>query len=547
MVIICEFEGCDKVATYGIKGKVRFVRCQDHKQAGDKKCYYTPCEIYNCGNLAYYGGNDKKQIHCKDHRRPGEKDHSRGNKCKTCDKHAIYKESESGNWYCVEHKTDNSESKHFKKCKQEGCEKRAGFNYKGLSERIYCQDHKLDRMVCDKVCEYGDCLITPSFAKDGSKKGIRCEEHKLPDMVNVKMVKCIIDGCDKQATWVKFGTATCKYCNIHGPDYPEYVPKGKRCVIKNCHNPTRFGLKKATHCKEHKNDDMKDFNKNKCAENDCKKAGNYKDFDGKLHCKDHSVDKKLKSLKKCDIEGCTKYASRGPLFGKLTKCATHAPKNYLCNYLMRPKCQEGECKNKPVMGLPKTNKPLTCEDHKKEGYVNLIEKPCQSCGLLYIIPEGVELCYDCDRHTQRKFVKTKELTIKKLLDNKSIKYESHDKIIDVDCNKYRPDFVIDCNTFYLVVEVDEEQHKGYARPCEINRMKNIHQALGMDTIFIRFNPDTYTNNLKKVVKSYAGRELALINLINSIKNLEKLDYHLMVVYLFYNEYDGKPNIQKIEY
>ena len=71
-------------------------------------------------------------------------------------------------------------------------------------------------------------------------------------------------------------------------------------------------------------------------------------------------------------------------------------------------------------------------------------------------------------------------------------YISYDKMIDHGvCGKERPDFIFDCQIHMIVIEVDEHQHEGYICECEQTRMINIGQALGIKTLFIRYNPDKY--------------------------------------------------------
>lgn len=62
------------------------------------------------------------------------------------------------------------------------------------------------------------------------------------------------------------------------------------------------------------------------------------------------------------------------------------------------------------------------------------------------------------------------------------------------CGRERPDMVFDAGTHFVVNEVDEYQHKfsGYSCDCEQTRMVNVTQALQLPTVFIRYNPDSYT-------------------------------------------------------
>ena len=66
----------------------------------------------------------------------------------------------------------------------------------------------------------------------------------------------------------------------------------------------------------------------------------------------------------------------------------------------------------------------------------------------------------------------------------------------------RPDILIDCGTHVIIVEVDENCHKSYESTCENKRICELYQDLGFaNIVFIRFNPDSYTNSLNKKVNS----------------------------------------------
>jgi hypothetical protein len=68
-----------------------------------------------------------------------------------------------------------------------------------------------------------------------------------------------------------------------------------------------------------------------------------------------------------------------------------------------------------------------------------------------------------------------------------------DKTIDAN-NGYRPDALFRMSTHAIVVEVDENQHRGYDAIEEIIRVKKIQEDVGTPVIFIRFNPDKYVDN-----------------------------------------------------
>ena len=99
----------------------------------------------------------------------------------------------------------------------------------------------------------------------------------------------------------------------------------------------------------------------------------------------------------------------------------------------------------------------------------------------------------------------------------------------------RPDLVYNCVTHFIIVEVDENQHQHQSYPCqcEIIRMINIIQVLGLKTMFLRYNPDKFKSDLKEPSKSYKLKILK-----------EELQYYmkncptnpLTVKYLFYDDY-----------
>jgi hypothetical protein len=55
---------------------------------------------------------------------------------------------------------------------------------------------------------------------------------------------------------------------------------------------------------------------------------------------------------------------------------------------------------------------------------------------------------------------------------------SSDKVVNEgECLKYRPDFVFAGEKHYVILEVDENQHRNYEELCECTRMKNIAEEL----------------------------------------------------------------------
>lgn len=131
----------------------------------------------------------------------------------------------------------------------------------------------------------------------------------------------------------------------------------------------------------------------------------------------------------------------------------------------------------------------------------------------------------------------KQREIKAFLDVNEVKYIIYDSVIDSTCSKKRPDFVIDANTHMAVIEVDENGHVNYK--CEENRMKELTQALGMPTIWIRYNPDSFKRkpgDTRRWTKHQ--RQSLLLEWITKCMTLSPKDEteFCRVLHLFYDDF-----------
>ena len=71
------------------------------------------------------------------------------------------------------------------------------------------------------------------------------------------------------------------------------------------------------------------------------------------------------------------------------------------------------------------------------------------------------------------------------------------------CINKRPDILLNLNKHSIIIEIDENQHKGYDVGCDNARTFIMQEALNRPTIFIRFNPDDYVyENNKKVLSPF---------------------------------------------
>jgi hypothetical protein len=241
--------------------------------------------------------------------------------------------------------------------------------------------------------------------------------------------------------------------------------------------------------------------------------------------------------KKCVYPNCDARSLYGLPGSKSSVCTRHKTEGMCKNPSSR--CQQEDCKEKALYGICT---PQHCETHREELEQNLCLHKCINCGHLEICnDEGLcfEYCVNSDLFRRSKH--QKEIRVQNLL-KREIQDQPYscDKIIDSSCNKKRPDILYDCKTHFLAIEVDENQHSSYNTQCETTRMKEICQAIGMPTIFIRYNPDNYTDSQSKKSKiPKAKREQILIEWVrHCIKSAPKsTDEFLRLVYLFYDGFE----------
>jgi hypothetical protein len=165
---------------------------------------------------------------------------------------------------------------------------------------------------------------------------------------------------------------------------------------------------------------------------------------------------------------------------------------------------------------------------------NVNAKRCISCGYFFVL-EAPYLCSDCNPSKRQK---TREMTIKTLLESTTdLNNPIHDKIIEGGCYKYRPDFRYDALTHFVIVEVDEDQHDSYNPECEKVRMINIIEALKMRCVFVRYNPDAFHIDGKKVDVSEEKRHDLLLKTIRECMK-PSFDSQIVTADVVYLYYDG---------
>jgi very-short-patch-repair endonuclease len=383
-------------------------------------------------------------------------------------------------------------------CIKDGVKKSASCNYPGEKKRLYCGKHKLDGMinVLKHYCAFKGCQTTPSFNYEGETKGLYCKMHILPDMVNVVSHRCMHEGCNK-------------------PN-PRFNYEGEIGGI---------------YCIVHQLDGMTDVIEKRCEFEGCTRLHPIYNYEGlpKKYCSDHKLDGMVNVVsKRCLFEGCKRlpvYNYKGKTTGAY--CLQHKLPDMIS--VAGHRCKEPGCNTRPIYNYKGKTNGLYCVRDKLDGMVDVVHKLCTNCNLFHVRTKPF-LCSYCDPN--KKKVKSREMIVKSFLEE--CKYEFiHNRSLKV-CGNFRPDFLIDCGTHYVVVECDEDQHTQYDQDCENTRMVNIRESLGLYTVFIRYNPDTYKKN-GETVRVYQKTRLKKLK--------ERIDYHMKnplnrtmtIEYLYYNE------------
>jgi hypothetical protein len=153
--------------------------------------------------------------------------------------------------------------------------------------------------------------------------------------------------------------------------------------------------------------------------------------------------------------------------------------------------------------------------------------------------------------------KTKEISVTDHIYSKFSDFDwVGDRKVKDGCSLKRPDYLCDFGSHIVIIEIDEDKHssKQYETSCEHKRIMELSQDLGhRPIVFIRFNPDCYTDSQGKKVPSCwkLGKDGILrisdkekCNWSNRLdKLIETIDYWIKnpsektieIVHLFYDE------------
>ena len=300
-----------------------------------------------------------------------------------------------------------------------------------------------------------------------------------------------------------------------------------------------------------------------CVDPQCSKQSHY-GLPGEraTRCAEHQLANMIDIVtKRCTDPSCTVQ----PVFAPPGKRATHCAAHKLAGMIdvKNRRCAVPDCTKQPVFGFP-GQRALRCSEHQLARMVDVSNPCCASCNLTQVQRQG-DSCAPCgefqelgtSRKTRRRemaaIAALKEAGILKV-DNVRVFEITYNKSVGKSCGAYRPDIVIDCGTFVIVIEIDEHQHlartfsrvvesvnvttthvnAAYAPDCELVRMLNVTQAYQKPCHFIRFNPDAFEIGGVNVRVSVADRHVALCTQIHATI-ASGVHMPVVVTYMFYDD------------
>lgn len=212
--------------------------------------------------------------------------------------------------------------------------------------------------------------------------------------------------------------------------------------------------------------------------------------------------------KRCEYEGCEKFAIYGESKSIPKYCSKHKSsimKNVFNN------CVFEFCTTTACFNYFGNYKGVYCSVHKLDNMINVVSPKCQSSWCETIgNPKYEGYCLACfvnnpeniNKPAMRNY-KTKE---KEVVDKITQMFTNFtwvaDKKVQDGCSRRRPDLLLDMGSHIIIVEVDENKHTDYDCSCENKRLMELSQDLQhRPIVFIRFNPDDYTNENGELIKS----------------------------------------------
>lgn len=311
--------------------------------------------------------------------------------------------------FCLKHKEPTMINVNNQRCQEPSCDIVPTYNYDGESA-AFCSTHAKQDMidVVNKRCVYPDCDIHPSYNYENELSALYCNKHKLPNMIDVAHKKCEEPNCPTRASFNVPNTTTPRYCFLHKKPDMINVTDAKcqepNCTIRPSYNVK--GQKRPLYCSIHKSKDMIDVVNTLCNDPTCFKRPTY-NFPGEktpVSCKEHKLPKMVDVINIL-CEKCEKRASFNYYTETRPKyCFDHKLEGMYNIIGPTSRCIFPKCMEKRIYGIVK---PYFCEIHKDPTMINVIqENKCVNCEKEYDFIYKDNKKYCSDHYPDKKEMKT---------------------------------------------------------------------------------------------------------------------------------------------
>ena len=407
---------------------------------------------------------------------------------------------------------------------------------------------KLTGSPTGSICIIDGCTTFANFNYPYYNKPLYCKLHAGVEMTNVKDKKCMELGCLKRPSFNINGEKTPLYCKCHAKNLMIDVVH-KKCQEENCNIRPVYNFPhqiKPLYCKNHIKTGMVNVIQKICQSINCTIMATF-NFPGQpkpLWCKKHSLTGMIdlqNKYKQCQEINCKVISRYGYIGLRATRCAQHKLENMIpCP---KRKCETETCKEFSTYGVRLI--PERCEQHKQPFDRDLVLHRCHVCLEPSIIDKN-GLCEQCnDRKWNIRLGRQRQ--VKYFLDDSKTlpRYDFYDQIAfdDSRCGKERPDFVWDCQTHQVILEVDEYQHRDRIKECETIRMINITQGFHVPCIWIRYNPDDFKGQKATLRDRHRLLYLEKI-LLQSFAMIPQTNNDILrVIYLFFDDFNTSQSLK----
>jgi hypothetical protein len=273
----------------------------------------------------------------------------------------------------------------------------------------------------------------------------------------------------------------------------------------------------------------------KCNHPDCNKHANFNNLGEKRRkfCAKHKEEGMVDvTHAKCNHPDCNKRAHFNNLGEKRGKfCAKHKEEGMVD--VTNIKCNHPDCNKQANFNNLGEKRGKFCAEHKEKGMVDITHTKCKSDWCDTLVTKKYEgYCLYCfvnmfpEKPITRNY-KTKEYAVVEFIKSKfpNLDIVSDKKILN-GCSKRRPDIFVDLVYQVVIIEIDENQHINYDCSCENKRLMELSRDVGhCPIVFIRFNPDNYTQNKKKITSCWGvdGNGFACVKKNKKKEWIQRLD------------------------